>query len=192
MFTDLAAEAWPEDTLASFAAQLKEMPGTNVYLIDVGVEQPRDLGLAALRLSSQQLSPGGVLRLDTELQAIGAAAESGEVVVELFVGDRRIRPEKRGAASRSSPARIESVPIEFSLSGLELGTHQGYVRIVGHDALPCDDVRYFTVDVRPPSKVLLLAETEADALFLREALRRRGGRIGAGRSLPATCGRSVN
>ena len=30
------------------------------------------------------------------------------------------------------------------------------MRIVGRDALPCDDVRYFTVDVRPPSKVLLL------------------------------------
>ena len=36
--------------------------------------------------------------------------------------------------------------------------------------LPCDDVRYFTVDVRPPSKVLLLGEKADDALFLREAL----------------------
>ena len=35
---------------------------------------------------------------------------------------------------------------------------------------PADDVRYFTVDVRPPSKVLLLGESADDTLFLREAL----------------------
>jgi hypothetical protein len=169
VFTDLAAEAWPQDALTSFAAWLKDMPGTNVYLIDVGVEEPRDVGLVGLRLSGQQLAPGGVLRLDTELQSIGAAAENGEVVVELFVGTSPAGAEKRGQQALQ-PGDNASLPIEFSLSGLNLGTHQGYVRIVGHDALPCDDIRYFTVDVRPPSKVLLLAESDADAVFLREAL----------------------
>ena len=169
VFTDLAAEAWRQDALASFAARLKELPGTNVYLIDVGVEQPRNLGLAALRLSAQQLAPGGVLRIDTELQRFGAATDASEVVVELFVGTGSGTPEKRGQQALK-PAENQSVPIEFSLSGLALGTHQGYVRIVGNDALPCDDIRYFTVDVRPPSKVLLAAEADADALFLREAL----------------------
>jgi hypothetical protein len=51
-----------------------------------------------------------------------------------------------------------------------MGTHQGFVRIVGGDALPCDDVRYFTVEVRPPNKILLLGESPRDTLFLREAL----------------------
>ena len=36
VFTDLAAEAWPQDTLAAFGKSLDELPGTNVYLIDVG------------------------------------------------------------------------------------------------------------------------------------------------------------
>jgi hypothetical protein len=44
------------------------------------------------------------------------------------------------------------------------------VRIAGNDPLPCDDVRYFTVDVRPPSKVLLLGEKTDDTLFLHEAI----------------------
>jgi hypothetical protein len=60
--------------------------------------------------------------------------------------------------------------VEFSLSGLKLGTHQGFVRIAGRDGLACDDVRYFTVEVRPPSKILLLASKPEDAVFLREAL----------------------
>jgi hypothetical protein len=170
VFTDLAAEAWPEDSLKSLAARLEELPGTNVYLIDVGVEQPRDLGLTGLRLSGQQLAPGGILQLDTDLQRIGApAAEDDEVVVELYVGNDSANAEKRGRQS-FTPEENASLPVEFSLTGLDLGTHQGYVRIVGNDALPCDNVRYFTVDVRPPSKVLLLAETDDDAVFLREAL----------------------
>jgi hypothetical protein len=53
---------------------------------------------------------------------------------------------------------------------VEPGTHQGYVRIVGDDALPCDDVRYFTIEVRPPRKVLILGDKLEDTLFLSEAL----------------------
>src|SRR5262245_58650686 len=96
VFTDLAAEAWPRDALTGLAARLKEMPSTNVYLIDVGVEQPRNLGLGALRLSSQQMSPGGVVRLDTDLKSNGAETENGEVVVELFTTNNVGSVEKRG------------------------------------------------------------------------------------------------
>lgn len=182
VFTDLASEAWPEDALAAFAKRLDELPGTNLYVIDVGVERPRNIGLDALRLSSQQLGPGSALLIDSQLLQTAAIGEGdapvaegvekslgNEVVVEVYLESPRAEPEKRGqhvlTPSAGAPTRVE-----FSLSGLELGTHQGYVRIVGGDALPCDDVRYFTVDVRPPSKILLVGQSERDTLFLREAL----------------------
>ncbi|MCI0334538.1 MAG: BatA domain-containing protein [Planctomycetes bacterium] len=173
VFTDLAAESWSADMLAELRNQLDALPGSNVYLIDVGAERPRNTGLGALRLSSEQLSPGGLLRLDTELVTIGATGgneeSGGERVVELYVGDGDSAPEKRGqqtvALNQERPGEIE-----FLLSGLGLGVHQGFVRIAGGDALPSDDVRYFTVDVQPPTKVLLLGESEDDTLFMREAL----------------------
>jgi hypothetical protein len=169
VFTDMAAEAWPEETLTKFAKSLDELPGANVYLIDVGAAEPKDLGLGRLKLSSERIAPGGLLQLNTELNVIGAKEKANGTTVELFVGDGNGKPEKRGqqvvALSAGSAA-----PVEFSLSGLKLGTHQGVVRIVGRDGLASDDVRYFTVDVRPPSKVLLLAEKASDALFVREAL----------------------
>lgn len=173
VFTDLAAEAWPADVLADFHKQLDATPGANVYLIDVGAEKPRNLGLGALRLSSERLSPGGMLKLETELVTIGgdnSNADAGrETVVELYVADGAGTPEKRGQqAIALSRERLEE--IEFPLSGLGLGVHQGFVRIAAGDALPSDDVRYFTVDVQPPTKVLLLGEKENDTLFLREAL----------------------
>jgi hypothetical protein len=108
------------------------------------------------------------LQLTTDLHATGTGDTKSDTTVELHVADGSGKPEKRGqqVVAGSNP----STPIEFSLSGLPPGTHQGFVRIVGRDALPCDDVRYFTIDVRPPTKVLLLAERPDDALFLREAL----------------------
>ena len=47
-----------QDALAEFAKRLDELPGANVYLIDVGVEKPRNLGLGALRLSSAAACAG--------------------------------------------------------------------------------------------------------------------------------------
>jgi hypothetical protein len=169
VFTDMAVEAWPEETLAKFAKSLDALPGANVYLIDVGAAEPKDIGLGKLKLSSERVAPGGLLQLNTELSAIGAKDKANQTTVELFVGDGNGKPEKRGQQVVALGSDGVA-PVEFSLSGLKLGTHQGMVRIVGRDGLASDDVRYFTVDVRPPSKVLLLAEKETDALFVREAL----------------------
>jgi hypothetical protein len=178
VFTDMAAEAWPQETLNEFAKSLDQLPGANVYLIDVGAAEPKNMGLDRLKLSSERVAPGSVLQLNTELMTAGAMKEN-ETTVELFVGDGNGKPEKRGqqvvalnhpSAAGSGSNGQRPTPVEFSLSGLKLGTHQGFVRIVGRDRLACDDVRYFTVEVRPPSKVLLLAEKADDALFVREAL----------------------
>lgn len=168
VFTDLAAEAWPQETIAVFGKALDESPGANVYLVDIGSLEPKDRGLGALKVSSEQVASSGTLQLNTELISTGATDKEPEVTAELFVGDGTNKPEKRGQQIVTPQA--QATPIEFSLSGLSPGTHQGFVRIVGRDALPSDDIRYFTVDVRPPSKVLLLGETVDDTLFLREAL----------------------
>jgi hypothetical protein len=182
VFTDLAAEAWPEEALIGLGRRLEELPGTSVYVIDVGIERPRNAGIDALRLSSEQLGPGGTLQIGaqlikTESPAMpGAASAAGaadviydEVVVEVYLGEGPGDMVKRGqkvvTAAPTGPA-----PFEFSLSQMELGVHQGFVRIVGNDALPCDDIRYFTVEVRPPKNVLLLGEAASDTVYLREAL----------------------
>ena len=47
---------------------------------------------------------------------------------------------------------------------------------MGRDALPCDDVRYFTVDVRPPSKVLLLGRNGGRHAVSPRSARADGGR----------------
>jgi hypothetical protein len=169
VFTDMAAEAWPQDTLDQLAKSLDQLPGASVYLIDVGALEPKNLALSGLRLSGTRIAPGGLLQLRTELLALGNMGNEREATVELYLTEGSAPAEKRGQqAVALSPQR--PMPVEFSLSGLKLGTHQGFVRIAGRDGLACDDVRYLTVEVRPPSRVLLLAEKVDDTLFLREAL----------------------
>src|SRR6185436_11159209 len=73
VFTDLAAEAWPQESLAAFGKSLEQMTGVNVYLIDVGATEPKDMGLGGLKLSSERVEPGGLLQLNTEVFSTGAA-----------------------------------------------------------------------------------------------------------------------
>jgi hypothetical protein len=169
VFTDLTADAWPQDTLAEFRKQLDSLPGSNVYLIDVGVLTPRNVGLGALRLSSDQTTSGDVMQMNTDLTSTGQTNGEKELAVELFVAEKAGTPEKRGQQV-VKPNSGQPTPVEFSLSGLKQGTHQGYVRIAGSDPLVCDNVRYFTLDIQASSKVLLVGNSAADTLFLREAL----------------------
>lgn len=169
VFTDLARAEWSDDALAALKQRLDEVPGTNVYIIDVGVVRPHNLALGALRLSSQELSPGGLLKIDTELSATGDADAAQELTVEMHTLNSDGTSQNRGQQVLRADDDA-AAPVEFSLSGLPLGTHQGFLRIVGDDPLHCDDIRYFTVDVRKPRNILLVGERRADTLFLREAL----------------------
>jgi hypothetical protein len=66
----------------------------------------------------------------------------------------------------------ESKQLEFHVDGLPTGTHQGSVGIVGQDGLAADDARFFTVEVKPAWRILVVAPKPAQdrALFLTQAL----------------------
>ncbi len=168
VFTDLSRAAWPDDEAARLQDRMTDVPGVAVYLIDVGVEQPANYSLGELRLSSQVLSNRGTLQVETALQRMG---EAGERTIELLLvdadGNRQRRSQQTVAVEADQSQRVE-----FRLGGLEVGTHQGEVRIAGQDALTEDDARFFTVEVQPPWRILVAAPDPADAyaLYLTEAL----------------------
>ncbi|MGD9632110.1 MAG: BatA domain-containing protein [Pirellulales bacterium] len=170
VFTDLAAVDWSDDALAAFKSRLDEAPGARVYVVDVGVERPHNLALGSLRLSGQELAPNSLLQIDTDLSASGSSPTDQDLTVELQTLEASGGTQNRGQQVLKVPAADEAAPVEFSLSGLPLGTHQGFVRVVADDPLACDDIRYFTIEVREPRKVLLLGESTSNTLFLREAL----------------------
>ena len=168
VFTDLSRGGWPDDQSAQLQQQLGQIGDLGVYVIDVGIANPTDYGLGEVRLSGEVLSSSSTLDVKTELSCIGAPAPR---VVELHLLDADRNPQKRSEqACEAVPGELQ--PVEFRIGGLAPGTHQGFLRIVGQDGLAADDVRYFTVGVRPAWRILVAAPKPAQgyALFLTEAL----------------------
>ena len=170
VFTDLSRAAWPDDEASRLQDRMAAVPGVAVYLVDVGAERPANYSLDELRLSSQVLSNRGTLQVETALQRLGEGGTS-ERTLELVMVDAEGNEQRRSQQTVQVEAG-QSQRVEFRLGGLEVGTHQGEVRIAGQDALAEDDSRYFTVEVQPPWRILVAAPEPADAyaLYLTEAL----------------------
>ena len=170
VFTDLARAAWSAESAARLEKKLAEKPDIALYIIDVGVENPQNLALGNLRLSADTLAKNTPLRVESNLAATGAVSQD-ECSVALDLVDSPDHPQRREQLN-VKVTTDQPQPIDFQIGGLEEGTHQGVLRIIGEDSLPVDDSRYFTVDVRPPWKVLVVAEKPAErhAVFLTEAL----------------------
>ncbi len=168
VFTDLARGAWPDTQAVALQQKLDKLADLGVYVIDVGVEHPLDFGLGEVRLSSDVLSSRSALGIETSLSSLG---DSEPRSVELLMRDDDGVLQKRSQQSRDvTPG--ERQPIEFRIGGLDPGTHQGMVRIVGQDGLAANDTRFFTVAVKPAWRLLVAAPAPAEsyALFFTEAL----------------------
>lgn len=177
IFTDLSRGSWPLEQSAAMQKQIEAIGDCGLYVIDVGVADPTDYGLAETRLSAEVLSSNGSLGIESGLSCVGQPDTRS---VELFILDEEGKPQKRSERNvEAVPGEIR--PVEFRIGGLEPGTHQGFLRLIGEDGLAADDARYFTFEVKPAWRLLLAAPKKAEryALFLREALapeiyRRRG------------------
>ncbi len=182
VFTDLAQVAWPSSASARLQTRMAAVPHIGVYLIDVGVEKPTNFSLGDLHLARQVLPNRSALKLNVEITATGAAVRT----VEFYLLEPD--PEKKGMGERRpirSDARHvtlepgQTQQLEFSAQGLALGSHQGYLQILGQDGLPADDRRFFSVEVTRPWQVLIVAPkpVEQYAFYLPEALAPKGQRL---------------
>lgn len=179
VFTDLSQAAWPSDDVAAVRRALSEAEDVALYVIDVGAEQPMNVGLGPLSLSGQTLTKNSPLQVDADVFSLGM---SGERTVELLLEESDAsRPTIRDGqlllpAAHPRGREIvtiapgEATRVSFQIQGLELGVHHGVVRLTGQDGLPADDERHFTIDVRQAWPVLVVEPRGGTARFLVEAI----------------------
>lgn len=177
VFTDMAASAWEATSKAATGngdAASGSGPGARleaeaalidanvkVYCIDVGAPSPVNLGIGPIDLPRAVIAEGSPLELKF---AVGNRGPVADRTIELTVDG-----EPRDQRSIQLPAD-RPTELTLSLSGLPAGVHQGKVAINAADALPFDDARYFTVEVRPPMRTLVVVDDPADAVHWTNAL----------------------
>ncbi len=166
LFTDLSIAAWEVGEPA--AAVLARHADVAPVVVDVGVESPSNFSLDSVRLPAERVSATAPLELTVQRSRIGPTEERS-VAVEI------VQPDGTYARRAVQPVSWDAVdcePLVFSIAGLEKGTQQGRVVIVGADDLDADNVRYFSVAVDATPTVLVASPDPSSRTgrFLTEAI----------------------
>ena len=179
VFTDLTEQSWREG-----GDQLREEMDAlgddfSVYLVDVGVTNPSNLTLYPPMMSAEQVTPGSAVELNATVssQEVRGSVDL-ELVLELpdpnlpmIVNGEPVLPkvETRGRSTVMLDGN-SGAEVAFTLRGLNPGTHHGQIRARRDDGLMADNVRYFTLHVGQPWKVLLISEPEIYSEFISGAI----------------------
>ena len=166
VFTDLSQGAWNDDGVKEINEALASAPDVRIYVVDCGVADPKNASLGELQVRRNILRPGEALHIEAE---IASNLQGQPPLVELSLQDAEGKTQKKGQAIATFDEQGKG-RVVFEIPDLPLGTHQGSIEMATTDPLTVDNTRYFTVEVRPPAKVLLLATKPSDALFVENAL----------------------
>ncbi|MDQ3330472.1 MAG: BatA and WFA domain-containing protein, partial [Planctomycetota bacterium] len=170
VFTDLAASAWSGPTAQTLRSRLETDKWLQLYLVDVGVDEPTNVGLTAIRPSDEVTTAGSLVQIRADLSAVGNTLK--ETAVELYV-DGESGPVKQGQVTiKPEPGRGGRA--EFLLPNVKPPLVQGELRLVRSDPFSADDVRRFTVAVEPAPKVLIVSDRSSEAFLWNAALQAGG------------------
>lgn len=176
IFTDLTVGGWPSALFGNLKQKLDANNHINVYLLDVGIEEPLDTGFQEVALNGDVVIAGSPLAVQTQCRRWGPA--ENRTVAAYIAGPIGTGTGSDAQALSKRAQETVSIPadgmagVTLKLAGLTPGVHQGYLQIEGDSPLKANDRWYFTVHVRPAVSVLIVAPAPADshAVYLSQAL----------------------
>jgi hypothetical protein len=93
IFTDLAAGAWPADPNGQLKSLLERNSEIGVYVIDVGIAEPRDFALGDVKVTPEVVAKNGKVQIATEAIRLGPDE------------DRQVASSSRSPTRRSARTR---------------------------------------------------------------------------------------
>ncbi len=180
LFTDLSSAAW-ESVRETFQAELEQQQ-IELFIVDVGVEKPANVGLGEPALLQEVLVGQGATEVSFNVFHAGpAATRTVQLVVEQVdltlpvVADGELQTPDLQVLAQQDVSFDESDQttqrhLTFSLSGLPPGVHHGQVRMLGGDGLSIDDIRYFTVTVETAAEILVVTSQDVPTRFFTQAI----------------------
>lgn len=167
VFTDLSASAWKETASPRLRDLLAKHTWLQIYVIDVGIEDPTNVAVTDVKLSAQAITTGAELSVDVKLTAVGE--KRAERTLTLSFLDAAGKKITKGQAKVAIEPGLD-VTHSFTVGGLSGPFQQGEVRIESTDPIALDDARRFTVAVQTPPNVLIVSDRGSDAYIWRQSL----------------------
>lgn len=167
LFTDLTAAAWRKSGADSLRSRIEAAPWLNIYLIDVGVKTPINYAISDIRLSSQTVTRGRPLYIESTFRAEGE--KESQVTAELHISTESGKMIKQGEVQLNLIPG-QSIPHTFTVSQFSQDITRGEIRLVNSDPVERDNKRFFTVRSKKPQRILLVSDDPADSYAFSMAL----------------------
>lgn len=181
LYTDLARSAWRNQPSQLLKQQLENLKWLGIYIIDVGVTNPQNIGISKINLSRESITLGSSVTLKTEMISSGITDEN--TVLELYTQNEQgqlVKRDQRPLSTQQLPsdqANSDSTSnpsanahLEMNLPNITQKITQGELRITSSDPYLPDDVRYFTIVAEPPPEILIVSPDQNSARLWSEAL----------------------
>ncbi|QDT89372.1 vWA domain-containing protein [Gimesia algae] len=181
IYTDLARSAWRSQPSQSIRQQLERLKWLGIYVIDVGVTNPKNMGISHINLSRETITLGNSVTIKTEIVTSGITTDN--TTLELYTQNEKGQLIKRDQRQLSITGSSETNPasepvarsnqetqLEMSLANVSQRITQGELRLTSSDPYLPDDVRYFTILAEPPPEILIVSPAPASAQLWNAAL----------------------
>ena len=186
VLTDLAGSAWDLGSTRTSEDLEKVRKGKNAvktYVLRLTPKEVNDVAIVSAEPVAAVATEGEPLEIRVKLRNTGKAVAR---VAEFYLDGEN---NKRDQKPVELPANDEKEVSFFAPAKLEQGLHQGRIKLGGvPDPLAFDDVRYFSFQLEPSMKVLIVAdvatEQDLDAFFVKNALAPAASIGGGGAASP--------
>ncbi len=167
ILSDLTLQSWVGNDSKPVLRRLKENPEINLFVVDVGIENPTNFALSSLELSSSEITQASGFDITTQIARNGGAAQrSVKLIMEkpdpprpVVRDGKTIFPQGtlEEQASTLDVRENGSAEVTFHFEkSLPSGTYHGRIEIEGQDGLAIDDQKFFTFRVSESWRVLIV------------------------------------
>jgi hypothetical protein len=191
LITDLAESTWDDASQdAGLVTLLSQDPPVSLTVFDLGDFDGINRSLSIPRFGDATPPRGSPIAVSTMLQLAagdGTASVSVTAELQMYKNDPALPRIRDGKVIRPSLRSVDRTSVRVAPGGssdllmtipsLEVGTHHGQIGLVGADAIGLDDTRYFTLEVLPPARVLLVGDDEDEARVISQAITAAPGMV---------------
>ena len=192
VLSNLEQSSFPEIDSSRLSGLINES-SIRITVWDLGRLEGRNRAISLPTLSDDTPAPDSPILVSTILSvndsgddsAVGVSDEAIKVTAEcvLFPASKSLPLVRDGNIVRPGAKPVDRVSIQvtpgrdqeliLSLPPMEPGLHFGAIRLMGDDAFSSDDLGYFSFEVLPPSRLLIVGDQQDEARVIDQILSAR-------------------